>query len=99
MVEAVGIADTAPAVAELAQLLEIRGGARCARRVELLCGVAEERGNEIFEMLGDLGLVFCLTPGADYRVAGFCLPVRRGQGLADSASGARGRCGCTVKAA
>src|SRR5438105_3723017 len=67
LLEAVGIAHAAHAVAELAQLLEIGRGERDAQRIELLLAVAQEHRDEILEVLGHLDFVIFLTHGRHYR--------------------------------
>ena len=80
--EAVGVADAAHAVAELAQLLEVGRGERHAQRFELLPAVAEERRDEVFQILGDLDLIGAVAHDPIIGVAPrgrvrLCQPARR----------------------
>src|SRR5688572_8632441 len=78
--EAVRVAHALHAVAELAQLLEIRGGERDAQRVELLVAVLHEHRNQVLEVLRDGDAVVDFSHGGHYSL----LSPPPSQGLSDA---------------
>src|SRR5687768_5897948 len=91
--KAVRVAHALHAVPELAQLLEIGCGERRAQAVDLLVAVAQEHRDQVLEIARDDHFVDLLVHLFIIEAGYLASAARAGQGLSDSASRARGRCG------
>src|SRR5690349_18065788 len=102
MIEDIGDPNPLHAVAQLAQLLEVRRSERDAQGVELLLAVGHEHRDEVLEIARYRDVIVGFVHAGHYRrplLAGpGGTPAGPGQALSASASCARGRWGCSVSA-